>query len=579
MKHMTVLNDADSVAGGAVYRIPARPLLVVSACLTLAMFLSCNRPPTLAAVPTGPETCFADVPYAFSATPTDPEHDSVAVRFDWGDSTVSDWSGWSASGQAVALTHAWQDTGTYEVRAWAKDRKHTSRVSDPLVVRVLVHRPPDTPSEPSGPDAGVQDSSCTFTSVATHPDNLPVAIRFSWGDGDTSDWSPVVASGESAQIGHAWSRAGTFQVSAQARDTGGAFSQWSSPHGIAVRPDTMRWRYETGRAITSSPALGRDGTIYIGSTDNYLYAVNPQGVLLWRYETGAQIRFSPAIAADGTVYFGSDDGSIYAVNPDGSLKWSHSIGYYVDRSPAIGADGTVYVGSSDLNLHAFSADGVQQWQYPIQWGIAGSPAIGADGTLYFGSYDSVHAVNPDGSPEWRCYVGGWPGPAAIAADGTIYVGSRDSGLYAVNPGGTVEWRYMIPDSTRFQPAIGADGTIYIGSAAGVLYAVHPDGTAWWSYTTGGAVSSTPAVASDGTLYFGSDDSYVYALNPDGSLKWRYLTGNAVGSSPAIADDGVMYVGSSDYNLYALWSPFPLADSPWPKLHHDLRNTGRVGGGR
>jgi hypothetical protein len=81
------------------------------------------------------------------------------------------------------------------------------------------------------------------------------------------------------------------------------------------------------------------------------------------------------------------------------------------------------------------------------------------------------------------------------------------------------------------------------------------------------------------LYFGSDDGYVYALNPDGSLKWRYLTGNAVKSSPAIADNGVMYVGSSDYSLYALWSPSPLADSPWPKFRHDLRNTGRVGGAK
>lgn len=557
----------------------ARPLLLLFAALALAMLSSCNRAPALAAAPTGPESCFEGVPYAFSATPSDPEHDSVAVRFDWGDSTMSDWSDWSVSGRAIALTHAWQDAGNYEVRAWAKDRRHTSRVSGGLVVRVVVHRPPDVPSEPSGPEAGVQDSFCTFASVATHPDNLPVAIRFAWGDGDTSDWSPFVTSGESARIRHAWSKADTFAVTAQARDTGGALSQWSSPHSIAVRPDTLRWRYETGRAITSSPALGPDGTIYVGSTDNYLYALSPQNILRWRFQTGALIRFSPAVATDGTVYFGSDDGYIYAVRPDGTLKWSRNVGSYVDKSPAIGADGTIYIGSADLNLYAFNPDGVQQWQYPIPWGIAGSPAIAMDGTLYFGSYDSVLAVNADGSPRWRCRVGGWPGPAAIGADGAIYVGSRDSGLYAVNPGGTAKWRCPLSGETRNEPAVAADGTIYIGSSVGVLYAVHPDGTAWWNYTTGGAISSTPAIAADGTLYFGSDDGYVYALNPDGSLKWKYLIGDAVKSSPAIADNGVMYVGSSDYSLYALWSPYPLADSPWPKFRHDLRNTGRVGGGR
>jgi outer membrane protein assembly factor BamB len=552
-------------------------LLALFGALALTTLLSCNRPPALRAAPTGPEYCFAGATYTFTVVAIDPDQDSVAVRPDWGDSTMSDWSGWHASGWNIALTHAWQDTGTYEVRAWAKDRKHTSGESNGLLVRVVIHRPPDTPSEPSGPETGVQDSACTFAGVASHLDNLPIAIRFSWGDGDTSDWSPFVASGESTRINHAWSKADTFMVTAQAKDTGGALSQWSAPHTIVVRPDTLRWRYLTGRAITASPALGPDGTIYIGSTDNYLYAVSPQNILRWRYQTGALIRFSPAVAADGTVYFGSDDGYIYAVHPDGTLKWSHNVGSYVDRSPAIGADGSVYVGSSDLNLYAFSADGVQQWQYPIPWGIAGSPAIAADGTLYFGSYDSVHAVYADGSPKWRCRVGGWPGPAAIATDGTVYVGSRDSGLYAINSGGTTKWRCPLSGETRTEPAIGADGTIYIGSSVGILYAVNPNGTVWWNYATGGAISSTPAVAMDGTLYFGSDDGYVYALNPDGSLKWKYLTGNAVKSSPAIAADGVMYVGSSDYCLYALWSPSPLADSPWPKFHHDLRNTGRVGG--
>jgi hypothetical protein len=41
----------------------------------------------------------------------------------------------------------------------------------------------------------------------------------------------------------------------------------------------------------------------------------------------------------------------------------------------------------------------------------------------------------------------------------------------------------------------------------------------------------------------------------------------------------MYIGAADFYLYALWSPSPLADSPWPKFRHDLRNTGRTGGGR
>ncbi|MCX5888514.1 MAG: PQQ-binding-like beta-propeller repeat protein [Deltaproteobacteria bacterium] len=33
------------------------------------------------------------------------------------------------------------------------------------------------------------------------------------------------------------------------------------------------WAFATGSSISSSPALGTDGTIYVGSDDNKLYAV------------------------------------------------------------------------------------------------------------------------------------------------------------------------------------------------------------------------------------------------------------------------------------------------------------------
>jgi len=66
------------------------------------------------------------------------------------------------------------------------------------------------------------------------------------------------------------------------------------------------------------------------------------------------VRSGPAIAADGTVYVGSLDRKLYAINQDGSLKWIFTTGNYLNSSsPAIDADGTVYVGSFDHKLYAF----------------------------------------------------------------------------------------------------------------------------------------------------------------------------------------------------------------------------------
>jgi hypothetical protein len=226
-----------------VYKTEA--LFAAAFALVLSVGLSCksNHPPDVPAVPAGPDYCFKDTTYTFNAVATDPDGDSVAVRFDWGDSSVSYWVGWFASGDTVASTHSWLDIGNYEVRVSAQDRERTSDLSDGLKVRVTIRWPPETPAAPTGPNLGGQDSSYTFIAGADHPDNIPVAIRFAWGDSDTSDWSEFVPSGGPIDAKHAWSAPDTYAVTAQAKDTGELTSLWSPPHTIIVRPpDRSRLR-------------------------------------------------------------------------------------------------------------------------------------------------------------------------------------------------------------------------------------------------------------------------------------------------------------------------------------------------
>jgi outer membrane protein assembly factor BamB len=70
------------------------------------------------------------------------------------------------------------------------------------------------------------------------------------------------------------------------------------------------------------------------------------------------VNSSPAIASDGTIYVGSEDGSLYALNPDGTLKWGYDASSAVNSSPTIGSDGTVYVGSESGNLYAIKGASV-----------------------------------------------------------------------------------------------------------------------------------------------------------------------------------------------------------------------------
>jgi len=193
------------------------------------------------------------------------------------------------------------------------------------------------------------------------------------------------------------------------------------------------WSFTTGENVFSCPAIGADGTIYVGSKDNNLYAINPDGSQKWSFTTADPVVSSPAIGADGTIYVGSWDNNLYAINPNGSQKWSFTTGSYVSSSPAIGADGTIYVGSGDDKLYAINPDGSQKWSYTTGSYVDSSPAIGADGTIYVASGDNnLYAVNPDGSQKWSFTTGSYVySSPAIGADGTIYVGSYDNKLYAI----------------------------------------------------------------------------------------------------------------------------------------------------
>ena len=84
-----------------------------------------------------------------------------------------------------------------------------------------------------------------------------------------------------------------------------------------TKHERFLWEFETGGYVTSSPAIGSDGTVYVGSEDDKLYAINGQtGVKLWEFQTGMDVYSSPAIGSDGTVYVGSEDKKLYAIKAE-----------------------------------------------------------------------------------------------------------------------------------------------------------------------------------------------------------------------------------------------------------------------
>jgi len=101
------------------------------------------------------------------------------------------------------------------------------------------------------------------------------------------------------------------------------------------------------------------GIVYFGARNGY-YAFNAtSGSQIWFFTSPYSPRqftgyvYSPPIVAGNTVYVGSCDSYLFALNAfDGSIIWSYRTGGFLFSSPAI-ANGVVYIGSYDGKVYAF----------------------------------------------------------------------------------------------------------------------------------------------------------------------------------------------------------------------------------
>ena len=257
---------------------------------------------------------------------------------------------------------------------------------------------------------------------------------------------------------------------------------------------------------------------------------------------------------DGTVFVGSDDNNLYAVDAEtGTEQWAFETGDSIGRSSPTVVDETVFVGSWDENLYAVDAEtGAEQWAFQTGDWVWSSPTV-VDGTVFVGSRDnSLYAVDAEtGTEQWAFETSGlvWSSPTVV--DGTVFVGSLDGNLYAVDAEtGTEQWAFETGRQVISSPTV-VGGTVFVGSQDNNLYAIDAEtGTEEWAFEAGSDVLSSSTVVG-GTVFVGSDDNNLYAVDAEtGTEQWAFETGWSVISSPTVVD-GTVFVGSNDNNLYAV----------------------------
>jgi outer membrane protein assembly factor BamB len=309
----------------------------------------------------------------------------------------------------------------------------------------------------------------------------------------------------------------------------------------------VKWKFKTGGGVISTPAIS-DGTIYFGSNDHNLYALDSaNGALRWKFTTKGRITSSPAVA-DGRVYFESYDSNFYALDAkSGHLVWKFATAG--ERR------------FSGRHLHG-AEPAAEVMPDPFDFFL--SSASIAAGLVYFGSGDgNVYALDSaSGALRWKFLTGNVVHASPAVANGTVYVGSWDSYFYALDAmTGQQRWRFKTGEDPKINNQVGiqssaviANGMVYFGCRDSNLYALDAaSGEKRWVFPNNGSWVIASPVVRDGKVYFATSDSgllvgldaksgkVIFALKDH---QWPFF------SSPALAGD-YLYIGSHNGTVMAL----------------------------
>ncbi|MFM7144284.1 MAG: PQQ-binding-like beta-propeller repeat protein, partial [Alphaproteobacteria bacterium] len=268
----------------------------------------------------------------------------------------------------------------------------------------------------------------------------------------------------------------------------------------------------------SAPAVGNGKTLYVGTRDNDLWAIDADPLqttakVPWRQKvcTDGDVSTPPLIADDGTVYAGSDSlsaGTALAMCPgdSGQIRWCiNPVGGGIKTvSPALSPDqSVVYYTTNGIELRAFDAAvGTPLWSVRVETTRNGArlwnftPVVNPlTGRIYLGFDTGLWAVDPPASPSKsptaRLLFGTRGGgevmaspPALDVENDRIFLGAANRNhatFYALDLSGKLLWSVPIglANMRNTPPVVDAAGNVYL-AAGRKLVSWTKDGRERWS---------------------------------------------------------------------------------------------------
>ncbi len=151
------------------------------------------------------------------------------------------------------------------------------------------------------------------------------------------------------------------------------------------------------------PVIGLGDCVLVALRNGTLVSVSSGGELRWEKDLGSLLEAEPAVGPDGTAFVGRAEGYLTAVSHDGGIMWSSPVGVCQDvwpypvsvaASPLVVKDGLLMVGGSGYLDAVRAGDGARMYriELPEILGLTDSPVMTENGLMFVVEFERLYAI-------------------------------------------------------------------------------------------------------------------------------------------------------------------------------------------
>ena len=326
-------------------------------------------------------------------------------------------------------------------------------------------------------------------------------------------------------------------------------------HGRGPRRVSVGFLVNVGGPVAAEVVASPDGTtLYAATLEGQLVALTLAGEKKWSFALGDRAYGAPAVGADGTIYVGSDSKALFAISPAGQLIYKLDVDGEADVAPLLTPDGRLVVAAGDT-VYALRKNGDVAARFRARKKVYSAPAWAPDGRIAFGAQDDrLYILGPGLSLDRAIDLGADVdcAPAALD-DGSFVVGTDAGEVVRVDRAGAIVWRAKVSGYVRGGVTITRSGDIVVGTFGPVPHVVRisEKGDILGAFEIQGTgakdfgIWGSPLEDDDGALYFGTQDDRVLGLSAQGALIFSFPTQGDVDAPVTMLGDGSLVVGAED----------------------------------